>query len=85
MTPILPSEEEEAVGCSICIPLGRLALDPRENTRVFLFQIEAEIAEHAGEANRRCASRRPRLCAFVCHRGVDYAASGSRPTSAGGR
>lgn len=30
VTPILPSEEEEAVGCSICIPLGRLALDPRE-------------------------------------------------------
>lgn len=100
VAPILPSEEEEAVGCSICIPHGRLAaLDPRENTRVFLTYFLYQI-----EADRDCRTRERQIAAarssvpgfvrVVCHRGIDvldspmrlcYATSGSRLTSAGGR
>jgi hypothetical protein len=68
VAPILPSEEEEAVGCSICIPHGRLAaLDPRENTRVFLtyflYQIEADRDCRTRE--RQIAAARPSVPGFV--------------------
>lgn len=67
VAPILPSEEEEVVGCSICIPHGRLAaLDPRENTRVFLTSCIRlrliEIAEHGRGKSLLRVPPSPALC-----------------------
>ena len=58
----------------------RSALDPRQNTQVFWFQIEAEIAEQRG---MQIAASSPALCVlFATQASMFSAARGPSPTSA---